>query len=60
MSGRVNERYWRLPTIVLYSDGSDNVVLECILSVGLVAEGVAIGFSLVMRARVSRSMIYRR
>ena len=45
MSGRVKDRYLRLPTKVLYSDGSDKVVPECSVRTGLVARGVATGFA---------------
>ena len=42
------KRYWRLPTMVLYSTGSSRAVPECNVSVGLVARGVVIGFASVM------------
>ena len=48
MLGRVNDRYWRLPTIDLNLDGLDNDVPECSVSIGLVARGIVIDFASIM------------
>ena len=51
MSGRVNNKYYKLPTMARYSDGSESGEPEFKVISGVVGNGVRTGFASIMSFR---------